>query len=136
MGVILLVCALWELFVVSWPLIPVLLIGFGVGVLFGAFRGQRTRRADGGLEAQRTRECERVLSAGRDAKWPENERGGIGVMQSLPIIWQRLVDSDGRTCERCDATYRQMQQAIETLTEALRSSWVRPRSKSFLRSSS
>lgn len=38
MGIILLVCALWELFAVSWPMIPVLLIGFGLVVLFGAFR--------------------------------------------------------------------------------------------------
>ncbi len=35
------VCALWELFAVSWPLIPLLLIGFGLVVLFGAFRGPR-----------------------------------------------------------------------------------------------
>ncbi len=43
MGLILLVCALWELFAVSWPLIPLVLIGFGLVVLFGAFRGPRAR---------------------------------------------------------------------------------------------
>ncbi len=42
-GIILLVCAFWELFAVSWPLIPLVLIGFGLMVLFGAFRGPRAR---------------------------------------------------------------------------------------------
>ncbi len=41
MGIVLLVCALWELFAVSWPLIPLVLIGFGLVVLFSAFRGRR-----------------------------------------------------------------------------------------------
>ena len=41
MGIILLVCALWELLAVSWPLIPLLLIGFGLVVLLGSFRGRR-----------------------------------------------------------------------------------------------
>src|SRR5579864_8607764 len=35
MRIVLLVCALWELFAVSWPLIPVLLIAFGMAVLLG-----------------------------------------------------------------------------------------------------
>jgi hypothetical protein len=26
-------------------------------------------------------------------------------MTHLPIIWQRLVSADGRTCQRCDVTY-------------------------------
>jgi hypothetical protein len=38
-GVLVLVCALWELLGVSWPLIPAVLIGFGLVVLWGAFRG-------------------------------------------------------------------------------------------------
>lgn len=37
-GLMLLVCALWELLAISWPLIPVLIIGFGLAVLWGAFR--------------------------------------------------------------------------------------------------
>ncbi len=41
-GFILLVCALWEFFAISWPLIPVLIIGFGLVVLIGAFRGPRS----------------------------------------------------------------------------------------------
>lgn len=42
-GLMLLACAIWEFFAVSWPLIPVLIIGFGVAVLLGAFRGPQPR---------------------------------------------------------------------------------------------
>jgi len=38
-GLMVLACSLWELLGISWPLIPVLLIGFGLAVLWGAFRG-------------------------------------------------------------------------------------------------
>jgi hypothetical protein len=41
-------------------------------------------------------------------------------MKSLPIVWQRLVSSDGRTCDRCNATYGEMQQAIAKLKLKLR----------------
>lgn len=41
-------------------------------------------------------------------------------MKSLPIVWQRLVDSGGRTCDRCGATYEGLQQAAAKLKEALR----------------
>ena len=47
-------------------------------------------------------------------------------MKSLPIVWQRLVNSDGRTCDRCDATYQEMQRAVRTLTEALRPLGIEP----------
>ena len=40
-GFVLLACALWEFFAISWPLIPVLIIAFGLLVLMGAFRGPR-----------------------------------------------------------------------------------------------
>lgn len=40
-------------------------------------------------------------------------------MKSLPIVWQRLVTPDGRTCDRCDATYREMQRAVAKLAEVL-----------------
>jgi hypothetical protein len=52
-------------------------------------------------------------------------KGGI-VMQSLPIIWQRLVSSDGKTCDRCNATYQEMQRAISKLKEALRPLGIEP----------
>jgi hypothetical protein len=47
-------------------------------------------------------------------------------MKSLPIIWQRLVNSDGRTCDRCNATYQEMQQAVTKLKEALRPLGIEP----------
>lgn len=40
-------------------------------------------------------------------------------MISLPIMWQRLVNSDGKTCDRCDATYQAIQRAFNTLKETL-----------------
>ena len=47
-------------------------------------------------------------------------------MMSLPIIWQRLVSSDGKTCDRCNATYQEMQQAVSKLKEALRPLSIEP----------
>lgn len=40
-------------------------------------------------------------------------------MISLPIMWQRLVSSDGKTCDRCHTTYQEMQRAFGKLKEAL-----------------
>lgn len=47
-------------------------------------------------------------------------------MKSLPIIWQRLVTSDGRTCDRCSVTYQEMQRAFGKLKEALRPLGIEP----------
>ena len=47
-------------------------------------------------------------------------------MISLPIIWQRLVSSDGKTCDRCDATYQAIQRAFNTLKETLRPLGIEP----------
>lgn len=47
-------------------------------------------------------------------------------MKSLPIVWQRLVSADGKTCDRCDATRREMQRAVGKLTEALRPLGIEP----------
>lgn len=47
-------------------------------------------------------------------------------MKSLPIVWQRLVSSDGKTCDRCNATYREIQRAVSKLTEALRPLGIEP----------
>lgn len=47
-------------------------------------------------------------------------------MKSLPIVWQRLVSSDGKTCDRCNATYQEMQRAVSKLTEALRPLGIEP----------
>ena len=47
-------------------------------------------------------------------------------MQSLPILWQRLVSSEGKTCERCDATHQEMLRAVGKLRESLRPLGVEP----------
>lgn len=47
-------------------------------------------------------------------------------MKSLPIVWQRLVSSDGKTCDRCNATYQEIQRAVSKLKEALRPLGIEP----------
>jgi hypothetical protein len=47
-------------------------------------------------------------------------------MKSLPIVWQRLVSPEGKTCDRCNATYQEMQRAVGILKEALRPSGIAP----------
>lgn len=40
-------------------------------------------------------------------------------MKFLPIVWQRLVDETGQTCERCGTTNKEIQKALELLKKAL-----------------
>ena len=47
-------------------------------------------------------------------------------MKLLPIVWQRLVSSDGKTCDRCNATYQEMQWALRKLEKALRPLGIEP----------
>ena len=47
-------------------------------------------------------------------------------MKQLTITWQRLVNPDGKTCDRCDATYAEMQRALETLKQVLRPLGIEP----------
>ena len=47
-------------------------------------------------------------------------------MRPLPILWQRLVSSDGKTCDRCGATYLEMQRAVEKLKRSLRPLDIEP----------
>ncbi len=47
-------------------------------------------------------------------------------MKSLPIVWQRLVSPDGKTCDRRSATYQEMQQAVSNLKETLRPLSIEP----------
>ncbi len=47
-------------------------------------------------------------------------------MKSLPIVWQRLVDPGGQTCDRCGATYEGLQQAVAKLEEVLRPLGIEP----------
>lgn len=44
---------------------------------------------------------------------------GNRIVRTLPILWQRLVDSSGRTCSRCGATQEALQRAVATLKIAL-----------------
>ena len=47
-------------------------------------------------------------------------------MKPLPIVWQRLVSPEGKTCERCSATYQQMERAIAKLRQSLRPLGIEP----------
>lgn len=40
-------------------------------------------------------------------------------MKQLNIVWQRLVDSRGRTCTRCGTTHEALEHAVEKLKSAL-----------------
>jgi hypothetical protein len=47
-------------------------------------------------------------------------------MTQLPIIWQRLVSTDGRACQRCDATYQHLQSAVAKLRDVLKPLNIEP----------
>lgn len=47
-------------------------------------------------------------------------------MKPLPILWKRLVSPEGKTCDRCSATYQEMQRAIEKLQQSLRPLGMEP----------
>jgi hypothetical protein len=47
-------------------------------------------------------------------------------MKPLPIVWQRLVSPDGRTCDRCNSTYQEMQRAVDKLKAALAPLGIEP----------
>jgi len=47
-------------------------------------------------------------------------------MTQLPIIWQRLVSADGRTCLRCDATHQHLQSAVAKLRDLLKPLNIEP----------
>lgn len=40
-------------------------------------------------------------------------------MQTLVIVWQRLLSLQGQTCDRCAATELALQQAVETLQQVV-----------------
>ena len=42
-----------------------------------------------------------------------------GVEKSLTLRWQRLVDEDGKTCERCDLTEKEVEKAFQSLKKSL-----------------
>jgi uncharacterized protein DUF2703 len=47
-------------------------------------------------------------------------------MRQLPIIWQRLVSADGRTCLRCDATHQHLRSAVVKLKDVLKPLDIEP----------
>ncbi len=47
-------------------------------------------------------------------------------MKQLPITWQRLVSPDGRTCDRCGATFEEVQRAVTTLRDVLQPLGIEP----------
>jgi hypothetical protein len=47
-------------------------------------------------------------------------------VKPLPILWQRLVSPEGKTCDRCSATYQQMERAIAKLRQSLRPLGIEP----------
>lgn len=44
----------------------------------------------------------------------------------LPIVWQRLVSPEGKTCDRCAATQGEVQGAVAVLEQALRPLGIQP----------
>ena len=47
-------------------------------------------------------------------------------MKTLPIVWQRLVSNDGRTCLRCDATHQHLGRAVAKLRVVLKPLDIEP----------
>jgi hypothetical protein len=45
---------------------------------------------------------------------------------SLPVLWQRLVSPDGKTCDRCSSTHHELLRAIGRLKDALRPLGIEP----------
>ncbi|HET7158268.1 MAG TPA: DUF3330 domain-containing protein, partial [Burkholderiales bacterium] len=48
---------------------------------------------------------------------PPGKRDGAAI--ELPVVWQRLVAADGRTCVRCNATRQELERAMRMLREVL-----------------
>jgi len=47
-------------------------------------------------------------------------------MLKLKIVWQRLLSPEGKTCDRCDATYHEIFQAVAKLKVALAPLGIEP----------
>ena len=47
-------------------------------------------------------------------------------MKTLPIVWKRLVNEEGKTCERCQATHVEMQGAVAKLNAVLSPLGIEP----------
>ena len=51
---------------------------------------------------------------------PANKSPGGREMQTLKILWQRLVDERGRTCDRCGTTETAVEEAVQKLKRSLK----------------
>ena len=47
-------------------------------------------------------------------------------MKTLTIVWQRLVDAEGRTCPRCQGTLQELEKAIAILERSLLPLGIKP----------
>jgi len=47
-------------------------------------------------------------------------------LKNLPIVWQRLVDTNGETCPRCGGTLDELRKAVGTLEQSLRLLGIKP----------
>lgn len=47
-------------------------------------------------------------------------------MRSLPILWQRLVSTQGTTCPRCHGTGEEVQRAVQILEQTLKPLGIAP----------
>lgn len=51
---------------------------------------------------------------------PLNKATAGGEMKSLEILWQRLVDERGQTCDRCGTTETAVEEAVQKLKHSLK----------------
>lgn len=63
-------------------------------------------------------------ASGDPARWTPRE--AAAPVKPLPILWQRLVSPEGKTCDRCSATHQQMERAIARLGQSLRPLGIEP----------
>jgi hypothetical protein len=54
------------------------------------------------------------------ASLPDNVQSGGKPMRILKIRWQRLVNAEGQTCDRCGETGTEVQDAVDKLARALK----------------
>jgi hypothetical protein len=47
-------------------------------------------------------------------------------VRTLPIVWQRLVDSEGQTCPRCAGTREALEEAFAALEQSLPPLGIKP----------
>lgn len=56
----------------------------------------------------------------------DNQKRKKVLMKQLSILWRRLVNSQGDTCDRCNATYQEIKHSVEKLKQCLRPLGIDP----------